>query len=51
MISKKKIHLEGNDLFQWQRSFHDSILRNDKSYQDIFNYKNQNPEKWIEDTI
>jgi hypothetical protein len=40
-----------NDLFQWQHSFHDPILRNDKSYQDIFNSKNQNPERWIENTF
>ena len=48
--SSKKNHLAGNNLFQWQRSFHDHIVRNDYSYQNIFNYITQNPEKWVEDT-
>ena len=48
--SSKKIHLAGNDLFKWQRSFHDHIVRNDYSYQNIYNYITQNPEKWVEDT-
>ena len=47
--SSKKIHLAGNDSFQWQRSFHDHIVRNDNSYQNISNYITQNPEKWMED--
>ena len=51
MISKKKIHLAGNDLFQWKRSFHDPILRNDNSYQNSSNYISKNPEKWIENTF
>ena len=49
--SSKKIHLAGNQLFQWQRSFHDHIVRNNISYQRIFNYITQNPEKWNEDTL
>ncbi len=47
--SSKKIHLAGNNLFQWQRSFHDHIVKDNKSYQNIFIYINQNPENWAED--
>lgn len=37
--------------FQWHRSFHDYIIRNDKAYQNISNYIDKNPEKWFEDTF
>lgn len=30
----------------WQRSYHDIIIRNEKSYHNIVNYIKQNPEKW-----
>ena len=33
----------------WQRSFHDHIIRNDESYQNISNYIVNNPSKWSED--
>ncbi len=49
--SSKKIHLVGNDSFQWQRSFHDHIVRNDYAYQNIDSYITKNPEKWVEDTF
>ena len=49
--SSKKIHLAGNESFQWQRSFHDHIVRNDNSYKNISNYITQNPENWLEDTF
>ncbi|MCD6354423.1 MAG: transposase, partial [Prolixibacteraceae bacterium] len=49
--SSKKIHLAENNLFQWQRSFYDHIVKNKKSYRNIFNYINQNPENWNEDTF
>ena len=48
--SSKKIHLTGNHIFKWQRSFHDHIVRNNLSYTNIDNYITQNPVKWVEDT-
>lgn len=35
--------------FQWQSRFHDHIIRNDKSFQNISNYIVNNPEKWPAD--
>jgi len=37
----------GEDL--WQRSFHDHIIRNQKSYEKIWLYIEENPQKWEED--
>ena len=54
--SSKKIHLlECRDrsrpvpTFQWQRSFHDHIIRDDKSFETISNYILNNPAQWITD--
>ena len=33
----------------WQRSFHDHIIRNQKSYEKIWLYIEGNPQKWEED--
>ena len=33
----------------WQRSFHDHIIRSEKSYEKIWNYIEDNPRKWEED--
>ena len=33
----------------WQRSFHDHIIRNEKDYQMIWKYIEDNPRKWKED--
>ena len=33
----------------WQRSFHDRIIRNEKEYQEIYNYIEYNAWKWKED--
>ena len=33
----------------WQRSYHDHIIRNEKEYQRIWQYIDQNPAKWAED--
>ena len=41
----KKIHQEK----LWQRSFHDHIIRNQKSYEKIWNYVENNQLKWEED--
>lgn len=35
--------------FQWQSRFHDHIIRNDQSFQNISNYIINNPENWTED--
>lgn len=43
----KKIHQElGADNFQWQRSFYDHVIRNEKSLYEIRKYIGQNPLKW-----
>ena len=54
--SSKKIHLlECRDrsrpvpTFQWQRSFHDHIIRNAKSFATISNYILNNSRQWIQD--
>lgn len=49
--SSKLIHRAGFEGFSWQRPFHDHIIRNDKSYQNISNYIDLNPEKWESDTF
>ncbi|NDP28399.1 MAG: hypothetical protein GZ087_13385 [Flavobacterium sp.] len=49
--SSKLIHESGNVKFAWQRSFHDHIIRNEKSYLNIFNYIDSNPENWQADTF
>ncbi len=33
----------------WQRSFHDHIIRNEREYQKIWQYIDENPLKWKED--
>jgi len=33
----------------WQKGFYDHVIRNDKDYQDIWNYIEGNPAKWSED--
>ena len=54
--TSKQIHLlaikEGIDnmkSFQWQRSFHDHIIRNAKSCETISSYIYNNPSKWEAD--
>ena len=47
----KQIHQAGLSTFQWQRSFHDHIIRDDGSYQRIFDYMYDNPAKWEDDTF
>jgi len=45
----KQIHLLVKLQFQWQRSFHDHIIRNQQEYERIENYIKANPENWKED--
>ncbi len=47
--TSKQIHLDGNTEFRWQRSFYDHIVRNNQSYNRIFNYISENPVKWNND--
>ena len=47
--SSKLIHLAGYTDFQWQRSFHDHIIKDGKSYLNISNYIETNPERWEKD--
>lgn len=45
----KEIHKIQPDLVVWQRSFHDHIIRNQKSYEEIWSYIDGNPLKWQDD--
>ena len=47
--SSKLIHLAGKEEFAWHRSFHDHIIRDEKSYQNIVNYIENNPNCWNKD--
>ena len=49
MTTSKLIHLFGFQDFAWHRSFHDHIIRNENSYNNIFNYIKMNPDKWGND--
>lgn len=33
----------------WQRSFHDHIIRNEREYQQIWEYIDTNPQSWLQD--
>lgn len=45
----KKLHNINLELQVWQRSFHDHIIRNQKSYERIWNYIENNPARWFGD--
>lgn len=45
----KEIHKVQPKLLIWQKSFHDHIIRNQNSYEKIWNYIDGNPLKWNED--
>ncbi|PIV10939.1 hypothetical protein COS50_02865 [Candidatus Roizmanbacteria bacterium CG03_land_8_20_14_0_80_35_26] len=49
MNSSKSIHNLGLNSFQWQRSFYDHIIRNEKSLQKIRQYIQDNPKNWQTD--
>ncbi|MBK7711968.1 MAG: transposase [Bacteroidales bacterium] len=42
----KQIHLLGFIEFQWQRSFHEHIIRDEKSFETIIEYIIHNPLNW-----
>jgi len=48
-IGVTKYANEINAVFSWQPRFHDHIIRNDKSFQNIRNYIRNNPKKWNDD--
>jgi len=47
--SSKMIRMIGRCDFQWQKSFHDRVIRNEKELNNIRYYIQQNPAKWAED--
>jgi putative transposase len=47
--SSKLIHEAGRFDFAWHRSFHDHIIRDEKAYQNIENYIENNPNSWNKD--
>jgi REP element-mobilizing transposase RayT len=49
--SSKLIHRAGYADFQWQRSFHDHIIRDERAYLNISNYIETNAERWKIDTF
>ena len=49
MTTSKLIHLAGFQDFVWHRSFYDHIIRNKKSYNNIFSYIKRNPSNWDSD--
>jgi REP element-mobilizing transposase RayT len=49
--ASKLIHEAGFLDFAWHRSFHDHIIRNEKSYLNIDNYIDSNPQNWLKDDM
>ena len=47
--TSKKIHLLKHYDFEWQRSFHDHIIRNTISYNKIYEYILTNEQNWVND--
>ena len=45
----RRAHKLRPELSVWQRSYHDHIIRNQTSYEKIWNYIEGNPSKWMED--
>jgi len=49
--SSKEIHLKDFDAFEWHRSFHNHIIKDEKAYNNIFNYIKNNPSNWRKDSF
>jgi len=47
----KQIHLSGFMEFQWQRSFYENIIRDEKSFKTISDYILNNPNNWEQDNL
>ena len=45
----RRIRQISKEMQVWQRSFHDHIIRNQKSYEHIWNYIDGNPQCWEKD--
>jgi putative transposase len=45
-IASKFIHQSGLPNFQWQKSFHDHVIRKDESLDKIREYIQNNPKQW-----
>ena len=45
----KKIRQKQSNITIWQRSYHDHIIRNQREYEQIWQYVECNAEKWKED--
>ena len=45
----KRVHEAEPDKVVWQASFHDHIIRNEKAYQQIWQYIESNPVNWEKD--
>ena len=48
-ITTRKSHLISRQEKIWQTSFHDHIIRGEDDYLKIWNYIDENPQKWKED--
>jgi len=48
-VTRKINIIPSNFLFQWQRSYHDHVIRNEESLEKIQEYIRINPEQWSED--
>ncbi len=47
----KQIHLAGKERFNWQKSFHDRIIRNEMEFGRIINYIDDNPSNWKKEKL
>lgn len=47
--TSKQIHIAGYEAFAWQRSFHDHIIRDEKSFETISEYIPNIPSSWNKD--
>lgn len=51
-IGVTKWHRANTDIYNvWQRSYHDHIIRNERSYLNISNYIMNNPDSWDDDVF
>jgi REP element-mobilizing transposase RayT len=48
-VTRKINKISSNNYFQWQSSFHDHIIRNEKELMNIQNYIFSNPDNWRDD--
>ena len=46
---KRWCNKNGHEFFQWHSRFHDHIIRNEDSFQNIVNYIVNNPKQWEDD--